>query len=68
VPGNVRRAGLNNFDGHDGGDGDAKPVGKFGGSLAMAGKAIELSGRKDVRLIALVDPDLELLWSKIEAL
>jgi predicted Zn-dependent protease len=31
-------------------------------------KAIELSGRKDVRLIALVDPDLQPLWSKIEAL
>ncbi len=34
-------------------------------SLALLDKAIDLAGKKDIRLMALEDPDLEPLWKDI---
>jgi catabolite regulation protein CreA len=34
-------------------------------AMGWLGKAIDLAGKKDIRLMALDDPDLEPLWTQI---
>ena len=34
-------------------------------SLQLLGEAIDLAGKKDIRLMAMEDPDLEPLWNDI---
>jgi hypothetical protein len=40
-------------------------LGKLKEALRWIGKAIEVAGKKDIRLMALDDPDLEPLWNDI---
>jgi hypothetical protein len=40
-------------------------LGNLKGAKAWLGKAIDLAGKKDIRLMALDDPDLEPPWSQI---
>lgn len=40
-------------------------LGKLKEAMRWLGKAIDLSGKKEIRLIALDDPDLEPLWNQI---
>jgi tetratricopeptide (TPR) repeat protein len=40
-------------------------LGNLKESLTWLEKAIDLAGKKDIRLMALEDPDLEPLWAKI---
>jgi predicted Zn-dependent protease len=40
-------------------------LGEMKNSLQLLGEAIDLAGKKDIRLMAMEDPDLEPLWKDI---